>query len=553
MKINLGGVQQDKSKNGGVYGMTGLLLGYTVINFILGAALFMFRSNTLTAVVLIISMAVMGVVFLIWLNSISVRIGNNIEVINKGQLNKNVRKTGIKMFDDISSAINDFLFKIRRLIASFGDVSKKVIKDAHEVEKQAEAIKYSSGEIASTIQSIAESVSNQAAYTNNMMQMVQNFAKGAEDISGNAETSLRIAKETKGTIEDSFSKFSDIKFKIQESKEYNKKVLDALDSLDNKIRAIDTITEAVEGIAAQTQLLALNAAIEAARAGEAGRGFAVVAGEVGKLADDSSQSAKEIKQLVDGITSQIGELSINIKDEAGAIDKNLAYAKEVLSKSDVISSTLTDNMQAAEKITILTKEQMKSISDIEKEIEKINDVTQQNAAVSEEIGASTEEQLATIEAVHGNIVTLLERLEESDGIIGNFMKGFVVTDAIKEKIAKTRELLSEIVKKENIMNMDKNAAERYIKEQKKKLEYIELIVIIDSKGYIARATEELPDSVKDCSSKPYYTNTIHGKTYVSNEYISVASGNYNISVSMPIMSEGIFKGTINADININEN
>ncbi len=553
MKINLGGVQQDKSKNGGVYGMTGLLLGYTVINFILGAALFMFRSNTLTAVVLIISMAVMGVVFLIWLNSISVRIGNNIEVINKGQLNKNVRKTGIKMFDDISSAINDFLFKIRRLIASFGDVSKKVIKDAHEVEKQAEAIKYSSGEIASTIQSIAESVSNQAAYTNNMMQMVQSFAKGAEDISGNAETSLRIAKETKGTIEDSFSKFSDIKFKIQESKEYNKKVLDALDSLDNKIRAIDTITEAVEGIAAQTQLLALNAAIEAARAGEAGRGFAVVAGEVGKLADDSSQSAKEIKQLVDGITSQIGELSINIKDEAGAIDKNLAYAKEVLSKSDVISSTLTDNMQAAEKITILTKEQMKSISDIEKEIEKINDVTQQNAAVSEEIGASTEEQLATIEAVHGNIVTLLERLEESDGIIGNFMKGFVVTDAIKEKIAKTRELLSEIVKKENIMNMDKNAAERYIKEQKKKLEYIELIVIIDSKGYIARATEELPDSVKDCSSKPYYTNTIHGKTYVSNEYISVASGNYNISVSMPIMSEGIFKGTINADININEN
>ncbi|MEA4848360.1 MAG: methyl-accepting chemotaxis protein, partial [Clostridiaceae bacterium] len=379
------------------------------------------------------------------------------------------------------------------------------------------------------------------------------FAKGAEDISGNAETSLRIAKETKGTIEDSFSKFSDIKFKIQESKEYNKKVLDALDSLDNKIRAIDTITEAVEGIAAQTQLLALNAAIEAARAGEAGRGFAVVAGEVGKLADDSSQSAKEIKQLVDGITSQIRELSVNIKDEAGAIDKNLAYAKEVLSKSDVISSTLTDNMQAAEKITILTKEQMKSISDIEKEIEKINDVTQQNAAVSEEIGASTEEQLATIEAVHGNIVTLLERLEESDGIIGNFMKGFVVTDAIKEKIAKTRELLSEIVKKENIMNMDKNAAERYIKEQKKKLEYIELIVIIDSKGYIARATEELPDSVKDCSSKPYYTNTIHGKTYVSNEYISVASGNYNISVSMPIMSEGIFKGTINADININEN
>ncbi|HQE67271.1 MAG TPA: methyl-accepting chemotaxis protein, partial [Bacillota bacterium] len=379
--------------------MAGLLLGYTVINLVLGTVLFMYRDNELTVVALIIAMAATGLLFLSKLNSISARIENNVESINKGQLNKNVKKTGINMFDSIASAMNEFLHKIRSLIGNFEDVSARIMKDAHEVEKQAEAIKYSSSEIASTIQSVAESVSNQAAYTHNMMEMVQSFARGAEDISENAETSLSIAKETKGTIVDSFNKFSDIKFKIQESKEYNEKVLEALDSLDNKIRAIDTITEAVEGIAAQTQLLALNAAIEAARAGEAGRGFAVVAGEVGKLADDSSQSAKEIKQLVDGITSQIGELAVNIKDEAAAIDKNLLFATEVLSKSDVINNTLMDNMKAAEKITLLTKEQMKNIGSIEKEIEKINDVTQQNAAVSEEIGASTEEQLATIEAV----------------------------------------------------------------------------------------------------------------------------------------------------------
>ncbi|MDD3705990.1 MAG: methyl-accepting chemotaxis protein [Clostridiaceae bacterium] len=502
---------------------------------------------------LIVLLIALGFIFVARLSSISGRIKLNIEMISKGQMNKNVRKTGIKIFDNISKAINDFLVKIRSLIGDFDLVSKRITKDAHEIEKQAEAIKYSSGEIASTIQSVAESVSNQAAYTHNMMEMVQSFARGAEDISGNAETSFSIAKETKGTIEDSFNKFSDIKFKIEESKKYNQKVLEALDSLDNKIRAIDTITEAVEGIASQTQLLALNAAIEAARAGEAGRGFAVVAGEVGKLADDSSQSAKEIKQLVDGITSQIGELSVNIKEEADAIDKNLVFATDVLSKSDVISSTLMDNMKAAEKITVLTKEQMGSIGSIEKEIEKINDITQQNAAVSEEIGASTEEQLATIEAVHGNIMTLLERLEESNSIISNFMKGFVLTDEMKEKIKKTQDLISEMIKEENIMALDKNAAERYIKEYQKRLGYIELIVIIDSKGYIIGATTELSDSVKDCSSKPYYTNTLQGQTYISKEYISCASGNYNISVAMPVISNGTFKGVINADININEN
>ena len=533
--------------------MSSLLLVYIIINIILGASLFMLRSSILAVVVLIILMTASGVSFLIGLNSIAGRIGNNIERINKGQLNQNVKKTGIKMFDHMSSRINDFLYKVRGLIASFGDVSKRIMKDAHEVEGQSETIKYAAGEIATTIQSIAESVSSQAAHTKNMMDMIQSFARDAQDISGNAEKSFSVAKETKGTIEDSFSKFTDIRSKIQESKEYNKKVLTALGSLDDKIRAIDTITEAVESIAAQTQLLALNAAIEAARAGDAGRGFAVVAGEVGKLADDSSQSAKEIKQLVDGITGQISELSLHIKEEANAIDKNLAYATEVLKKSDVINDTLTGNMQAAEKITVLTKEQIKSIGSIEREIEKINDITQQSAAVSEEIGASTQEQLATIEAVHAHIVKLLERLEESNAIVGNFMNGFEVTEVIKEKISKTQGLINEMIQKENLLAMDEHTAEKYLKEQQKKLKCIELIAIIDDKGYITAASVDVPENFRDCSAKPYFIKASQGESLVSEEYISVASNNYNISVSVPVLLDNAFKGMLIADININEN
>lgn len=533
--------------------MAGFLLVYILINIALGAALFMLRGNAAAAAGLIAAMIISGAGFTAWLASLSDRMKRNIQTIARGQLNQNVRRTGVKMFDMLSSGINDFLFTIRGLIASFGDVSKRVVKDAHEVEKQTESIRYAAGEIASTVQSIAESVSNQAAYTQSMMGMIQSFARDAEDISGNAETSFRVAKETKGTIEDSFGRFAEIRTKIQESKEYNIKVLNALGSLDDKIRAINTITEAVEGIAAQTQLLALNAAIEAARAGEAGRGFAVVADEVGKLADNSSQSAKEIKQLVDGITGQISELSLHIKDEADAIDKNLVYAAEVLKKSDIINSTLTGNMQAAEKITVLTKEQIKSLGSIESEIEKINDITQQNAAVAEEIGASTQEQLATIESVHGHIVKLLERLEESNAIVGNFMKGFQITDVIKEKIRKTQSIISEMVQHEGLLDMDEKASERYLKEQQKRLQYIELIALINENGYLSSATVEVPENFRDCSAKPYFIKASQGENYVSEAYISVVSNNYNISVSMPILKDGVFKGIITADININEN
>lgn len=533
--------------------MKGMLIFYFLINIVFGAALIFFRSNIFIAATLLVLIIVSGPIFINRLNSISRRIKRNVEEINEGQLNLNIKKTGAGFLDDIASAVNAFLHKIRVLIASFGDVSRRVVQDAHEVEKQADAIRYSSGEIASTIQNIAESVSNQAEYTHNMMNMIQSFAQDAEDINGNAETSLSVAKQTKDTIEESFSKFGDIKNKIQESKGYNQKVLDALGSLDDKIRAINTITETVEGIASQTRLLALNAAIEAARAGEAGRGFAVVADEVGKLAEDSSKSAKEIKQLVEGITGQIGELSNHIKDEADAIDENLAYAGDVLKKSETINDTLVDNMKAAEKITVLTKEQINSINSIEKEIEKINDITQQNAAVSEEIGASTQEQLATIEAVHGHIVKLMERLEDSNVIIGNFMKGFKVTDVIRTKITRTQSLIKETIQNENLLSLDNNIIESYLKDQQRKLEFVELIVMIDSNGHVEAATIDIPESIRDCSSKPYYIQASQGKEFVSEEYISTASGNYNISVSMPIMSNGMVNGIIMADININEN
>ncbi|MGE5679151.1 MAG: methyl-accepting chemotaxis protein [Pseudomonadota bacterium] len=533
--------------------MTGMVVLYLLLNAVLGTALFILRSNSPVAILLIVLLALTGLAFIVRMSSLSGRVRNNVEAINDGQLNLNIRKTGSWIFDGIAVSVNDFLYKVRKLIAAFGDVSRRVVKDAYEVEKQAEAIKHSSGEIASTIQSIAESVNNQAEATHNMMNMIQSFAKDAEDISENAETSLDVARQTKEIIEDSFGKFNEIKDKIQESKEYNRKVLIALDNLDIKIKAIDNITETVEGIASQTQLLALNASIEAARAGEAGKGFAVVAGEVGKLAENSSQSAREIKQLVDGITGQISELSGHIKDESSAIDENLSYAEDVLKKSDVIDSTLTGNMRAAEKITVLTKAQKNSIDSIEKEIEKVNDVTQQNAAVSEEIGASTQEQLATIEAVHGNIVTLMERLEESNEIIGNFMKGFKVTDSIKSKIGSTQTLVRDIIRNGELLSSEKIRIEAYLREQQKKLPYVELIVLLDSKGYLAASTVEIPEKLRDCSAKPYYIEACKGHEYVSEEYISTATGNYNISVSMPFMTAGTVGGIIMADININEN
>ncbi|HOR86600.1 MAG TPA: hypothetical protein PLL98_08945, partial [Bacillota bacterium] len=73
--------------------MSGLLSGYMVINIILGTALYILRDSIPIAIALILSMAASGVVVLVRLSSIASKVEKNIEVINKGQLNKNVKKT----------------------------------------------------------------------------------------------------------------------------------------------------------------------------------------------------------------------------------------------------------------------------------------------------------------------------------------------------------------------------------------------------------------------------------------------------------------------------
>lgn len=116
----------------------------------------------------------------------------------------------------------------------------------------------------------------------------------------------------------------------------------------------DGILQLINEVSTQTQLLGLNAAIEAARAGEVGRGFNVVAEEIRKLAGRTNVSVKDIKQIIDSIKRNIGELAIQISEIS-------AVSEELASSSQNIMSDIEKTEDVSANMSELSKELVQNL------------------------------------------------------------------------------------------------------------------------------------------------------------------------------------------------
>jgi methyl-accepting chemotaxis protein len=153
-------------------------------------------------------------------------------------------------------------------------------------------------------------------------------------------------------------------------------VVDTMGAIHASSKKIADIIGVIDGIAFQTNILALNAAVEAARAGEQGRGFAVVASEVRSLAQRSATAAKEIKSLIDVSVANV-ENGSRLVGQAGT------------TMTEVVDSVKRVTTIMAE-ITASNHNQNASIERVNQSINRMDEVTQQNAAMVEEAASAAQ-------------------------------------------------------------------------------------------------------------------------------------------------------------------
>lgn len=191
---------------------------------------------------------------------------------------------------------------------------------------------------------------------------------------------------------------------IKENSDGISLMVNQMDTIDNAVgMALSNITGLMEGmekinsflanitaIANQTNLLALNASIEAARAGEQGKGFTVVASEIGKLAEMSNKTVKDINVIIEEINNATNltlEKVTNGKDAVKAGNKIISDVKDAFDNLEKSIEAIADRIDKEDTM----------ITHISSEFDSIMEQLENISAVSEEHAASTEEVLAAIE------------------------------------------------------------------------------------------------------------------------------------------------------------
>ena len=290
--------------------------------------------------------------------------------------------------------------KLRQTITAMTQSAGTVRDASQDLSSNASHVQNASVQIGQTMEEIAsagETQTKQAERSSHAVYGVKersiamqaSATQTLNEVASVATAAARGSSLTKQTITDL----------LQHSDSLEQEIQNTSDFLGKRSEEIGKILGTLQAISSQTNLLALNAAIEAARVGEQGRGFAVVASEVRKLAEESDQSAKQIKQLLDNIQH---ETQTAMGAMNGVMD-DLKHSLESVKTTGVDFEQIAGSVQH---VSHRTESLTGDISALTHATEEVSDamgtilaLTEENAAGIETSAASIQETNATIEAV----------------------------------------------------------------------------------------------------------------------------------------------------------
>jgi methyl-accepting chemotaxis protein len=299
---------------------------------------------------------------------------------------------------------------------------------ADSLDEGANQIVAASGQLASASQSLAKGANEQAASLEETSSALEQIGSMTKRNSESAQVAQALSTETRSAAETCAHRTEEMQAAMKAIQKASTEMAVAIHGITTSSHKVSKIISTIDEIAFQTNILALNAAVEAARAGEAGMGFAVVAEEVRSLAKRSADAAKETAAMIEAAVDQSQKgVEVNSKVTA-SIAEVVQKANGVRDSLGHIVSKAREVDSVVGQITEASREQNAGLEQINRAIHMMNQVTQANAAGSEQT-ASASEQL-TAQSVE---------LRSGVDVLVKLVKGKSFDKTRQESPARTRE------------------------------------------------------------------------------------------------------------------
>ena len=303
--------------------------------------------------IMIMMLAVAVILFFtihLWLRSTLVRpletVAKHFNDIGKGDLSGTIAVTNRN--------------EIGMLCAALQEMQSGLSETVQTIRQGVESINIGTREIAAGNGDLSSRTEEQAAA---IVQTASSMEQISSTVKLNTDSALQASKMIRNTVTIA-----------NEGEVQMQSMMGKMGAISQSAQKMVEIISVIDGIAFQTNILALNAAVEAARAGQSGRGFAVVAGEVRNLAKRCTDSAKEITTLINESTSYI-------QDGAALANKTSQTIGDISQAIGKVNAMM-------EGIALASEEQSSGVEQIRVAITQMDQVTQQNAALVEEVATT---------------------------------------------------------------------------------------------------------------------------------------------------------------------
>ncbi len=320
----------------------------------------------------------------------------------------------------LSQSIKTMVSNLQHIILNIRNTSNHVSSAANQLTVNAGETYNSSTNIAKDMREITLNAEASMVMTEETAAAMEETATGIQQIADSANTAAESSIAASLASERGDQVVQQVIAQMQLINNSVEQIGTTINGLHINTKKISDIVSIITAIADQTNLLALNAAIEAARAGEHGKGFAVVADEVRRLAEQSSQSATEIYNLISTIQSD-SNASITVMEKGKEdVKVGMEYTNEVgkifneiLTSAEEVANQIREISAASQQISASSEEVAASVNNIKQSAE-------QSSEFSSNVSNATQEQLTTMQDVKEASTSLGQTAEELQALVAKF-------------------------------------------------------------------------------------------------------------------------------------